>query len=135
MTRIERFKFLQIFGDGNQHNWFQVVFLGVQFLKVHQTKFEKIFKKALSDGIIRRVDTTETLLVKAQMEEHKVGLFVGLDWERYDYVITMPGDECLRNEQIKRDGDVSYYKYYDRSVHGANGVDKYAPLPPGFRPS
>lgn len=133
MTRIQRFKFLQVFGDGNPHNWYEVIFLGVQFLKIHQAKFEVVFKTALADGIIRRVETKETKAEHAKMADHESGIFVGPDWTRYEYVITPSGDECLRNEQIKREGDVSYYKYYDRSLTGQNGLQKYAPLPNGYK--
>lgn len=134
MTRIQRFKFLQIFGDGNRHNWFEIVFLGVQFLKVHQIIFERdIFKKALEGGIIRRVETEKVKTTNAKMAEHTKGIFLGPSWMDYDYVITPLGDECLRGEQIKREGDPSYYKYYDRSINGANGLNKYAPLPKGYK--
>ena len=134
MTRIQRFKFLQIFGDGNPHNWFEVIFLGVKFLKIHQTQFEAIFKKALADGLIRRVADAKAQQVALDMAEHEDGIFVGLDWRQYHYVVTPSGDECLRNEQIARHGDISYYMYYDRTLNGSNGLQKYAPIPKGFKP-
>jgi hypothetical protein len=103
---------------------------------MRQDKFEPhIFKQALADGIIQRVDSKETIIIHAQMAEHKSGLFVGPGWMQYDYKITGKGDECLRNEQIARDGDYSYYKKYDRTVHGKYGVDHFAPLPNGFKPT
>lgn len=135
MTRIQRYKFLQIFGDGKPHSWYEVINLGVRLLKVHQYTFENdIFTKALSDGLIYRTDTPETLATKAKQEQHTSGYFLGNNWTDYDYTITPKGDECLRNEQIARDGDYSYYRNYDRTVHGKYGVDHFAPLPPGFKP-
>lgn len=133
MTRLQRFKFLQVFGDGNKHSWFNVVWLGVQFLKVRQSAFENMFKEALAYDLIRRVPTDEVRADLVKMADHKTGIFVGLDWTRYEYVIAPKGDECLRNEQIAREGDVSYYKYYDRSLEGANGLQKYAPIPKGYQ--
>ena len=133
MKPIQRYKFLQIFGDALPHSWFEVIFLGCQHLKMKQTLFEpRIFKQALADGLIRRQDNKETLLIKSQLEQHTTGVFLGADWKQYDYIITDKGDECLRNEQIKRDGDYSYYKNYDRTVHGKYGVDHFAPLSNGF---
>ena len=134
MKRIERYKFLQIFGDDKPHNWFEVVFLGVNFLKVHQFTFEKHMKQALADGLIRRVATPEILVILAKMEEHKKGFFVGPDWKQYDYRITPLGDECLRGEQISRAGDHDYYSNFDRSIDGKDGLDRFAPLPKGVKP-
>jgi len=114
MRRLERFKFLQVFGDGNPHNWFEVIFLGVQFLKVKQDHFENLFKRALENNLIRRQFKNST-------------------WNGDEYLITPRGDLCLREEQIARAGNYSYYKNYDRTVHGKWGVDHFAPLPKNMR--
>lgn len=136
MTRIQRYKFLQIFGDAKPHNWFEVIFLGCQHLKIRQVDFEpKIFKKALADGLIRQVDTDKTILRKSQALEHKEGIFIISQWQDFDYQITELGDECLRNEQIARDGDYTYYKKFDRTLHGQWGTDHFAPLPNGYHPA
>lgn len=133
MTRIQRYKFLQMFGDALPHSWYEVIFLGCQHLKMHQYVFEaKIFKRALTDGIIQRVESKESQIMHVAMAEHDSGFFVGPAWQQYDYKITAKGDECLRNEQISRDGDYTYYKKYDRTVHGQYGVDHFAPLPNGL---
>jgi hypothetical protein len=55
----------------------------------------------------------------------------------FNYKITSKGDECLRMEQIARDGDYSYYKYYNRKAHRGNDIvdhslDHFAPLPEMF---
>lgn len=135
MTRIQRYKFLQIFGDAKPHNWFEVIFLGCQHLKIRQVDFEpKIFKKALADGIIYQTDNAETLARKQVGEQIKTGIWVGPAWQEYDYIISPKGDECLRNEQIARDGDYSYYKNFDRTLHGKWGTDHFAPLPNGYHP-
>jgi hypothetical protein len=134
MKRIERFKFLQIFGDGKPHNWFEIVFLGVNFLKVHQFTFEKIFKQALDCNLIRRVETPEVKSWLARMADHKKGIFVGPSWQDYEYIITETGDQCLREEQIQRAGDHDYYSSFDRTIEGKNGLDRFAPLPKWAKP-
>ena len=116
MRRLERFKFLQLFGDGQPHDWFNTIFLGVKYLNVHQNKFEKLFKSALENGLVRRVYKA------AQCKDDQ-------------YIIAERGEECLREEQIARGGNYEYYKKYDRSVHGQYGVDHFAPLPKGLTPS
>lgn len=104
--------------------------MGVQFLKLHQTVFERdVFKKSLEAGLVRRVENKNVKAMLAQGEQRKDGIWVGPDWTQYDYIITPLGDSCLREEQIARDGDPSYYKYFDRSLTGENGLNKYAPLP------
>ncbi len=136
MTRIQRYKFLQIFGDALPHSYFEVIFLGCQHLKLKQKHFEpKIFKKALADGLIVQVHSDYTRSEADLMEKHDSGFFVGPDWTRFDYKITPKGDECLRNEQIARDGDYSYYRNFDRTLHGQWGTDHFAPLPNGYHPS
>lgn len=114
LKRLDRYKILQIFGDGNPHNWFEVINLGVRHLKLHQYKFEKLFKRCMEYNLIKR------------------------EWRAYAnkddyYTITPKGDECLRGEAIARAGDVSYYKYFDRSIKGKWGLDKFAPIPNGYK--
>jgi len=121
MTNIERFKFLSIFGDSKSHTWFEVIYMGVIHLRVKQKYFEeKIFKKMLFNDLIKQYETD-------QIKEIKKRDSYILTWKDYEYIITPKGDECLRNEQIKRHGDVSYYKYYDRSVDGKWGLNHFAP--------
>lgn len=134
MKRVERFKFLQIFGDGKSHNWFEVIFLGVQFLKVHQTYFERLFKTALSYDLIRRVSTPAVELRLREGANHTTGIWIGPSWMDYEYVISPRGDACLREEQIARDGDVPYYSQFDRTIDGQHGLDHFAPLPKGIKP-
>jgi hypothetical protein len=111
MRRIERYKLLQIFGDGQPHNWFEVINLGVRFLKIHQYDFESLFQQAIIDnGLIVRCSN------------HNF-------YKDDDYKITPKGDSCLREEQIARDGDYSYYKHYDRTIDGQYGANHYSPLP------
>ena len=134
MKRIERFKFLQVFGDGKPHNWFEVVFLGVQFLKVHQSYFEKVFKTALAYDLIRRVPTAAVYQMLDKMEKSKSGIVLGPSWMDYEYQISPRGDACLREEQILRGGEHSYYDQFDRSLTGSKGLDHFAPLPKGLKP-
>ena len=115
MYRLERFKILQLFGDGQPHDWFNTVFLGVKYLDVNQTEFERLFKRALENSLVRRV-------------------YKAAHWKDDNYIIAERGEECLRDEQIARGGDVEYYKKYDRSVHGKYGVDHFAPLPKSLTP-
>lgn len=114
MTRIHRYKFLGIFGDGKSHSWFEVVNLGVRHLRVHQTDFEKIFRTAIEYSWIRRDGRA-------------------CHFQDDTFSILPLGDQCLREEQIARAGDPSYYKYFDRSIDGANGLNKYAPIQNGYK--
>lgn len=113
MRRLERFRLLQLFGDGKPHDWFNTVFLGVTHLKVHQDEFESLFKRTLENGLVRR-------------------MYNKANWKDDDYILAPRGEGCLREEQIDRGGDYEYYKKYDRSIHGQYGVDHFAPLPKGL---
>ena len=134
MKRLQRYKFLQIFGDGKPHNWFEIVFLGVQFLKIHQRDFERLFKTALAYDLIRPVSTPAIELRLAEMKNYTPGIHLGPSWMDYEFVISPRGDACLREEQIARDGDVSYYSSFDRTISGANGLDHFAPIHKGLKP-
>ena len=115
MRRLERFKILQLFADGKPHNWFENTFLGVKHLKVSQNEFERLFKRALENNLVRRV-------------------YSKVHYKDDEYIITDLGEECFRAEQIMRGGDYSFYKHYDRSVSGEYGVDHFAPLPKSLTP-
>ena len=97
MRRLERFKLLQLFGDGQPHNWFNTIFLGVQYFKVHQDEFERLFKRMLENNLLRR-------------------LYKKAHWKDDEYIIAERGEDCLRDEQIARGGDYEYYKKYDLYV-------------------
>jgi len=129
MNRIQRFKFLSLFGDGLEHHWFEVIFLGCQYLKIRQKQFEKeIFERALAYGFIRRIETPE-IVTRRDIVQGRMGIQYIASWEDYNYKITPIGDAILRDEQISRDGDVPFYQNYDRTLHGEYGLDRYAPLP------
>jgi len=125
MTREERYKFLQLFGDKKPHDWFNIVFLGVNFLKTDQKHFEDIFRKAVEIGLIDRVDNPHTLKVKKEKD------YV-LTKQHYNYQLTERGDECLRIEKVAREGNDYYYQNFDRSIEGKHGLDQFAPLPKGL---
>jgi len=114
LSRINRFKILQIFGDGKPHNWFEVINFGVRLLQIHQYKFEALFNRCLEYQLIRRE-------WKACVDKDD------------DFSITPRGDECLREEQIARDGDYLYYKHFDRTIKGKWGLDHFAPIPKKYR--
>lgn len=133
MTNEQRFKLLQVFGDAKPHGWFEVIYLGVHYLRTHQSKFEKYFRLMLEYGLIYRIQTPKTLARYQEKDTVKTGIWIGPDWKDFDYLITPKGDECLRAEQIRRGGDVSYYKYFDRSVDGRWGVNHFKPLPGNMR--
>lgn len=128
MRRLDRFKLLQLFGDGKDISYFSAVYLGVHYFKVSQTKFEKLLRQSLEDGLIKLVETPE--IIKLKKSEDYI-----IIKEMYNYQLTPRGDECLRCEQISRAGDVSYYKYFDRSVNGKHGAQKYSPMPTDKRPN
>ena len=129
MKRLEQYNFVALFGDGKEHSWFEVINLGVRLFKVHQRDFErKFFKKGLEYGLIKQIPTKEVNRLQINKQNHEEGIFVGVDWRLFNFVITPKGDECLREEQIKRLGDYNYYKTFDRTVDGPNGVQKFAPI-------
>jgi len=132
MTRTERFKFLQLVGDRKPHDWFNVIFLGVNHLKMKQSNFEKLFKKALSCGLIKKIDNRFTLATKNNSLNSKQGIAYSLTWEQYDYILTDRGDACLREELLEREGESDYTRHFNRSTDGKYGLDRYAPLPKGL---
>lgn len=121
-----RFRFLSIFGDGQQHPWVEVIQLGQYYVDPKNVVSHRVvtrhLKRALEDGLISRLDNDRTKL------ERLNGFYV-LEPREFDYKITEKGDACIRAEQIARGGDYRYYKYYDRSVHGSWGADKFAKVP------
>jgi hypothetical protein len=135
LTRIKRYQVLAIFGDNKPHDWFNVMFLGVNFIKdcthsnakghnkncgVHQKNVECWVKKCLADGLIKQVEPEKIKVIKQETFTTGIGYVIG--WEEYDYQLTPKGDECLRNEQMARGGDSFYYKGFDRDPKN----DKYA---------
>lgn len=106
MRPKEVFKFLSLFGDGVSHGWFETIFLGVNYLKVHQYYFEKVFKICLSYNLVYR-------------------LYERSNWKDDKYCITKKGDLHLRSEQIRRHGDHDYYSQFDRTVASA---EKLTPM-------
>lgn len=126
------FSFLCLFGDGKPQTWWSIVYLGTISLKVHQYKFEKLFKRMLEYGLIYRVSNDRIKTFSKDKLEAKSEFWVGPSWKDYDYRITEKGDACLRDTQIRRGGDYSYYKYFDRSISGKHGVNKYAPIEKGI---
>lgn len=128
LTRIKRYQILAIFGDGKPHDWFNVMFLGVNSIKncthanakghnkncgIHQKTLEVWLKKCLVDGLIKQVETKKIKIIKSDSSNVGIGYTIG--WEEYDYQITPKGDECLRGEQIARGGDSYFYKGFDRT--------------------
>ena len=107
MNNIHHFKFLSLFGDGKPHGWFETIFLGVKYLKVHQYHFEKLFKKCLSYNLVYR-------------------LYERSNWKDDKYCITKRGDNSLRDEQIRRHGDYDYYKNFDRTIESAEKITPMA---------
>ena len=132
MKRIERFKFLQLFGDKSPHDYFNIVFLGVTHLKMKQSYFEdKVFSQAMRDGLINRKDTRNTLAIKNNPTNFKEGIAYAITWQQFDYILTDLGDKCLREELLERE-ESNFTRNFDRSIEGKHGLDRYAPLPKGL---
>lgn len=115
------YKLLAILADGKSHSWFEVVYLGVQYLKVPQDFFEKLLHRAVIDNnwIYRTGE--------------------GPDLKSDHLKLTTKGDEYYRYLVIRHlKGDTSYYKYFNRSQAssgvGSHGLDHYAPLPTRYQP-
>lgn len=105
MRKEELFKFLKTFGDGKPHQWFEVIHLGVIYLKITQTRFESLFKKFLSYSLVYRLYKTS-------------------NWKDDYYAITKKGDDFLRSEQLKRTDyrEYKYYKDFDRTPESAEKI-------------
>jgi len=126
------FNLLCIFGDGQSHEWLEVINLGTRLFlstlaakkyKTHQAKFEDFFKKAVNYGLVDKIETDYIRTIKAQRTYQ-------LDEKDYLYKISAKGDHLLRLEQASRTGDYSYFQNYDRTLDGKYGMDRYAPLTP-----
>lgn len=136
MSRLERFHFLSYFGSGLAIPYFQAIQIGTLYISnpttqvrydiritkrnkgqaYYQWEFERMFNKALADGLIKRVEN-------ARIKAMKLEEFFLIEKEDYDYQITEKGDACLRAEQIQRDGDYSFYKNFDRTLDGAAKIN------------
>jgi hypothetical protein len=117
MTRLERYNLLCIFGDGRAHTYVNVIFLGVGSMKIPQYKFEKILSRALEYGLVKRVDSVDSVALRTRKQ------YV-IDPACFDFQITSKGDEILRLEQIERKGDYNWYKNFDRTDAAR---DKFSP--------
>lgn len=136
MTRLERFHLLSYFGSGKAIPYFQTIQIGTLYISnpitkvrydIHITKkkdgkrfyqweFERMFNSALIDGLIQKVDNERTKALRLQ-DAYLI------EKEDYDYKISEKGDSCLRDEQIERAGDYSFYKNFDRSLDSAAKIN------------
>ena len=136
MTRLERFHLLCYFGSGKAIPWVQAIQIGTLYIadpqtKVHndihitkkingkayyQIEFIRMFHEGLRCGLIKRVENDNIRALRLQDSY----LIEEQDW---DYQITAKGDECLRYEQIQRDGDYSFYKGFDRTLDSAAKIN------------
>lgn len=115
LKRLERYYFLQIFGDGKEHTWNEVAWFCIVRLNLKPVQVIPFVQNMIiNHRLIRRISRTS-------------------EFKQDSYMITERGDECLRLEQIARDGDYTYYKFFDRTESGPWGLDKFAPLPPGYK--
>jgi hypothetical protein len=115
LKRIDRYLLLQIFGDGKPHSWNEVVWFCIVRLNLKPKQISPFLQNAvINHQLIKRVGFTS-------------------DLKGDSFIITTKGDECLRDEQIARDGDYTYYKFFDRTVDGEWGVNKFAPIPKKYR--
>jgi hypothetical protein len=133
MIRANQFKLLSLFADGKPHGWIETINLGTwSFLRVksdrkyktHQQKFEQFLNEALEYGLIKRVETEKTRILRLQKS------YV-VEAGDFAYQITAKGDESFRNEAIAQGGDSSFYKTFDRTSQGFN---RFSPLPKGIKP-
>lgn len=130
--RTNVYKLVSIFGDGLEHPWMEVINIGTRYFldapintrihKTHQAKFEAFLKKGVNYGLIKKVDT------KANQQARRQDTYM-ISEKDYNYKITTAGDIILRHELGIRSGDHFYAQLFDRSIDGAFGVDKFAPLP------
>lgn len=111
------FKFLSIFADNLEHNWFEIIYLGTIYLNVKQPYTEKLLHRAVIDNSwIMRVG------IGPSLKEDKLKL-------------TEKGDQYYRSLAIiRRSDDYRYYRYFNRGEEskGFNsfGLEKFAPLDP-----
>lgn len=110
LKRLDRYHFLQIFGDAKPHSWTEVGWFCLVRMNLKPKEVIPFVQNiVINHGLIKRLN---------KYEEFKMDSFI----------ITTKGDQCLREEQIARQGDYTFYKYFDRTVKGKWGLDRFAPL-------
>jgi hypothetical protein len=114
MSRLEKFEFIKLFGDGKPHTWYNIQALNSLHFKnvFHQQldhlNVDQYLKEMMRNGLIERVDTPE--ITKCRGEQS-----YALTRNMYDYIITNKGDNLLRGEQMAREGNAFYYKGFNRT--------------------
>jgi hypothetical protein len=128
-------KLISLFGDGLEHPWLEVMNLGTRYFldapinkrhKTHQDKFEEFFAKGVNYGLIEKIDTKANQIAR-QQETYQISE------HDYKYKITKKGDALLRYELAIRSGDAFWANVFDRTIDGAGGLDRFAPIPKSLR--
>jgi len=112
MVDAETHKLLAIFGDGQEHSFFEACMLGSVLLKKNNRQVWNIFKRRLLEyGLLKRVYKS--------WSPH-------LDF----YKLSEKGDECFRAVQINRiqrgrhtDDVIRHFRHFNRKTTGKYGVE------------
>ena len=134
MKRIKRFNLLSLFGDLKPKSYD----ISLQLATLHfanplnrstiwgseriakdtymSVEIEKMFKKLLEDGLIKRVENDRIKRIRLA-DSYQVS---PRDW---DLQITQKGEDCLRGEQIARAGDYSYYHNFKGTIDSAKKIN------------
>jgi hypothetical protein len=134
MKRIHRYNLLSLFGDLKSKQYI----IALQLATLHfanplnraslwgserlakdaymSEKIEKMFKQLLEDGLIKRVETEAIKHTKTK-DTYLISI------REYDLQITDKGSDCLRMEQIARDGSYDYYKKFDGTLDSAKKIN------------
>ena len=134
MKRIHRYNLLSLFGDMKEKPYV----LALQLATLHfanplnrsaiwsnerlsknvymSEEIEKMFKRLLDDGLIKRVET-EAIKQSRTKDTYLISL------REYDLQLTEKGRECLADEQIERAGDYSFYHNFDGTLGSAKKLN------------
>jgi hypothetical protein len=134
MKRIHRYNLLSLFGDLKSKPYI----IALQLATLHfanrlnraslwgserlarnvymSEEIEKMFKQLLADELIKQVETEAIKHTKTK-NTYLISL------REYDLQITERGEDCLRMEQIARDGSYDYYKKFDGTLDSAKKIN------------
>jgi hypothetical protein len=93
--------------------------------------FEGFLKECFAAGLLQLVENDRTKKLRSTQcrhsthpaEDGQVCVAYQISPRDYDIQLTTKGRECLGMEQIRRDGDYSFYKNFDGSIDKAKQIN------------
>ena len=93
------FKFVCIFGDAKEHQYNEILWLGLGSVDKNRKEIDIALRKTLNNNLVSKTSYGAT--------------------ERCSYILTDKGDQYLRETAIKYGGNIRWYKYMDRTPESA----------------